>query len=73
MLRKGGSAGAGRGGGNETLETSSIAHNETLACVLIGQQAKRSHSVDPDGALHNAVSNNEVEWRLLRFYLEPRI
>ena len=31
MLTKGGSAGAGRTGGNETLETSSGAHKKTLA------------------------------------------
>ena len=37
MLRKGGSAGAGRTGGNETPETSSIAHNKTLAYRFIGQ------------------------------------
>ena len=70
MLRKGGSAGAVRNGGNETLETSSITNNETLACFLIGQQAKCKHSVNPDGALDDAVSDNEVAWRLLRFYLD---
>ena len=37
-------------GGNETLETSSIAHNKTPAYHFIGQQAKRRHTADPHGA-----------------------
>ena len=36
MLRKGGSAGAGKIGGNGALEASSMARKETLACFFIG-------------------------------------
>ena len=64
MLRKGGSAGAGRIGGDETIETSSIAHDEALSNLVIRLQAKRRHSVDQDGVSHNAVSSDEVAWRL---------
>ena len=64
MLRKGGSAGAGRIGGDETVETSSIAHDEALFYLVIRSQAKRRHSVDQDGVSHNAVSNDKVACRL---------
>ena len=64
MLRKGGSGGAGRNGGHETLETSSIAHKKTLAYHFIGQQAKRKHRLDPYGSSCNIVCDNEVAWKL---------